>query len=398
MSVSINSLSVLMPGILHESIIAEENLYSRSDILLHSADKAITREILNKINNGQVYVKSEGKLARKSEAMVTKLKKPMPPRVIIADKNTTIARIASKTHQLSLHAYCDLMKLVKDLYKSGTIDTDNAETVERTIFELVGELLVKGNWHFNYSIYRTITNYEIVHSTNVALISAIIGNQMKMPPMQLSELIAGALAHDLERKKIPKEIRSKLDKLTEEEFEIVKRHTETSVTKEHLKVAIEQHHERWDGSGYPNKLEHKSIHIYAQIIAVADTYDALISRRPHRDAWHLHKAYNWIISRSGTDFSPTVIEAFKKAITLYPPSSIVILNTGDVGMVEKSIIGQPDLPEIKLLFNSVGVYYPSNTFRYLAQCENIFVMKLNPSKEENETDSEDRCLWVDIFK
>ncbi|MDR3602139.1 MAG: HD domain-containing protein [Desulfosporosinus sp.] len=394
MGISINSLSVLMPGILHESIIAEENLYSRNDRLLHAEGKALTKEILNRINSGQVYVRSNGELARRSANMVTQVKKPIQPRVV----TTHTARVVSKFHQLSIHTYCDLMKLVKNLYKSGAIDTDNVEKVERTIFELVGEILIKGNWYFNYNVYRTISNYEIVHSANVVLISVLIGNQLKMSPTQLSELMAGALAHDLERKNIPKEIRNKLGKLTQEEFEIVKKHTETSVTKEHLKVAIEQHHERWNGQGYPNKLAYKSIHIYAQIIAVADTYDALIARRPHRDAWYLHKAYNWIISRSGIDFSPEVIIAFKKAITLYPPSSIVILNTGDVGIVEKSIAGQPDLPEIRLLFNSAGEYYEANTTRNLSQYPDIFVIKLNPSKEETETSSENSCLWADIFK
>jgi len=207
----------------------------------------------------------------------------------------------------------------------------------------------------------------------------------------------GALAHDLGRKNMPKEIRNKLDKLTNEEFLLVKKHIETSTTKEHVRAAVEQHHERWNGQGYPNKLERKSIHIYAQIIAVADTYDALIARRPYRDAWYLHKAYNWILSRSGVDFSPEVIEAFKKAITLYPPSSIVTLNTGDIGIVEKSILEQPDLPEIRLLFNSSGKYYESNAIRDLSQHKDLFVKKLNPSKEENEVDSDSRCLWADIF-
>ena len=75
-----------------------------------------------------------------------------------------------------------------------------------------------------------------------------------------------------------------------------------------------QHHEKWDGTGYPKGLKNKEIHIYARIVAVADVFDALISKRPYKDAWPVDKAVENIIGESGAQFDPEVVAAFKKAL------------------------------------------------------------------------------------
>jgi len=190
-SISNSGLSILRTGILNESFVVEENLYSRTNVLLLAKGKGLTRELMDRISDSQVYVHSNGELARKSEqarkleqarksAELAKQLKQSKQNIQRSAGQVDKARIVSVTHQLSMPTYCDLLKLVKNLYQSGTIKTDNEGMVERAIFEIVGEIIIKGRWHLNYNVYRTISNYEIVHSANVALISVLIGSQMKM--------------------------------------------------------------------------------------------------------------------------------------------------------------------------------------------------------------------------
>ena len=125
--------------------------------------------------------------------------------------------------------------------------------------------------------------------------------------------------HDIGKIAIPHEILHKPGKLTDAEFEIMKTHT----TKAHdilrmsqrkyiraADVIAQQHHEKWDGSGYPNGLAGKDIHVYARIVALADVFDALIHKRKYKDAWTLQDALSYIINQKGIHFEPLLVDLF----------------------------------------------------------------------------------------
>jgi HD-GYP domain-containing protein (c-di-GMP phosphodiesterase class II) len=124
----------------------------------------------------------------------------------------------------------------------------------------------------------------------------------------------GALLHDIGKMGIPDAILQKPDKLTEAEWDIMKMHPVFArnmlerVT--YLKSALDIpycHHERWDGSGYPQGLKKEQIPIAARIFAVVDTWDALTSDRPYRAAWSMNEALEYIKSAAGTHFDPQVV-------------------------------------------------------------------------------------------
>ncbi|MCU4677444.1 response regulator [Catenovulum sp. 2E275] len=125
--------------------------------------------------------------------------------------------------------------------------------------------------------------------------------------------------HDIGKIAIPHDILHKPGKLTEAEFEIMKTHT----TKAHeilrmskrkyiqaADVIAQQHHEKWDGSGYPKGLAGKDIHVYARIVALADVFDALIHKRRYKDAWSLDDARTYIIEQKGRHFEPLLVDLF----------------------------------------------------------------------------------------
>lgn len=141
-----------------------------------------------------------------------------------------------------------------------------------------------------------------------------------------------------------------------------------------------QHHERWDGSGYPNGLSQNSIHPFAQIVAVADVFDALISDRPFRKALSLYSAYEWIFSAAGSLFNPGIVKIFDRVITLYPPGSMVELNTGESGQVMKTNRGQPHRPLVRLVFDSRGQYINDYVVKDLLECPSLFIKNLEYPK------------------
>jgi len=125
--------------------------------------------------------------------------------------------------------------------------------------------------------------------------------------------------HDIGKIAIPKEILHKPGKLTYDEFEIMKTHAEKG--KDFLKqsdrklfksagIIAYEHHEKWDGSGYPQGLKGDEIHIYARIVALADVFDALTHKRMYKESWDIYDAAEYIKSNSGSHFDPSLVNIF----------------------------------------------------------------------------------------
>lgn len=129
--------------------------------------------------------------------------------------------------------------------------------------------------------------------------------------------------HDIGKIAIPKEILHKPARLTDDEFTVMKTHTEKA--EEFLKyskrkimkgasIIASQHHEKWDGSGYPRGLKGEEIHIYGRIVALADVFDALTHKRQYKDEWSIEDAIEYIKQHDGTQFDPALIKIFLKHI------------------------------------------------------------------------------------
>jgi HD-GYP domain-containing protein (c-di-GMP phosphodiesterase class II) len=131
----------------------------------------------------------------------------------------------------------------------------------------------------------------------------------------------GALLHDIGKMGVPDRILLKPDKLTDEEWVIMREHPVHAYNLlshiEFLRPALNiphYHHEKWDGSGYPAGLKGERIPLEARIFAIIDVYDALISDRPYRPSWPRDKAIRYIHENSGSHFDPKVVEVFLKLL------------------------------------------------------------------------------------
>ncbi len=155
------------------------------------------------------------------------------------------------------------------------------------------------------------------HSERVADLAVRIGQAMKWGGQQLELLFRGGLLHDIGKIAIPLNILDKIEKLTDEEYTTIKTHPTISakilepieVYKDILPLVL-QHHERFDGKGYPVGLSGENIALGARILCVADVYDALISQRPYREGWNKEKVLKFMQDNRGIMFDPRVVDVF----------------------------------------------------------------------------------------
>ena len=155
------------------------------------------------------------------------------------------------------------------------------------------------------------------HTRRVVEISLKLARALGISEGELMQIRRGAMLHDIGKIGIPDDILRKPGKLTEEEWDIMRKHPVYAYNMispiEYLRPALDIpycHHERWDGTGYPRGLKEKEIPLSARLFSVADVYEALISDRPYRKAWTKEKALEYIRDESGTYFDPNIVEVF----------------------------------------------------------------------------------------
>ena len=167
--------------------------------------------------------------------------------------------------------------------------------------------------------------YTQEHIARVVAMSLAIGKRLSLSEEKLRTLEVGAALHDIGKIAIPDTVLNKPGKLTNEEFELIKEHAALGSDilqpvpfPPEVVEAVRHHHEKWDGTGYPDKLAGEKIPLMARIVAVADVYDALTSDRPYRAAWSHEKAMTFMSSQVGTHFNAEIFAAFEEAMAADP--------------------------------------------------------------------------------
>lgn len=220
----------------------------------------------------------------------------------------------------------------------------NVKSVKSLAEEIVDEILNNRETMINIIDLRNYDDYTYSHSLNVTVLSVVMGTALGLARSTIYDLAVGALVHDTGKMFIPKEILHKPSRLTDEEFEEIKKHSELGYRylcanfdiPEDSKIGTLQHHEKFSGGGYPMGIAGEDIHEFGRIISVADVYDALTSDRPYRGAMLPSDAIEYIMAGYGTMFDPTIVKAITQKVAPYPIGTCVRLSTGQEAIVVKN--------------------------------------------------------------
>lgn len=188
---------------------------------------------------------------------------------------------------------------------------------------------------------KTADEYTYTHSVNVSLLSMLIGKWLRMDLEKIREIVQAGLLHDIGKSMIPQELLNKPGNLTPEEYEEMKMHPYYGFRiaenmpglSEDIKKAILLHHEREDGSGYPLGLTGSQINEFAKIIAVADIYDAMTSKRIYRKKESVFGVLELLENNMYGILDTRIVRAFLTNIAAYYIGDMVRLNTGETGEI-----------------------------------------------------------------
>jgi putative nucleotidyltransferase with HDIG domain len=217
----------------------------------------------------------------------------------------------------------DWLDFLKAMANQAAVAMDNASLMEE---------LRTANLEMIQSYNATIQGWSAAlemrdietqgHSKRVTELTLKVARALGIPDHELEHVQRGALLHDIGKMGIPDDILLKPGDLSPDEWEIMRKHTiyakDLLSFVPFLKPALDiplYHHERWDGSGYPDGLCQENIPLAARIFAVVDVWDALLSNRPYRQAWKKEDATEYLLQQSGLQFDPQVVETFLKVIS-----------------------------------------------------------------------------------
>ncbi len=267
---------------------------------------------------------------------LNKLKAYNVPFIYVEDDIVEIEEISEE------RVYEDAFYNIKGIMESIRHDEKvDLVKLKETVNDMVHYILNDDMIFMTLTGIRDIDNYTFLHSVDVCIYSVITAKALNMDDDEIYELAMAALLHDVGKCKVPLSILNKPGKLSTEEFEVMKRHSINGleiagqipgISKKIARI-ICQHHEKWDGSGYPLGLKSYDIEFGARIISISDVYDALTSNRIYKKRFMPHEAAEYLMANNESQFDPRILHSFINSIAIYPKDIVVLLNTGEVARV-----------------------------------------------------------------
>lgn len=217
----------------------------------------------------------------------------------------------------------------------------------------------------NQQVYLSIQgirrkdHYTYLHLIDTSIFMILFGKTLNLGVKEIEDAAIAGLLHDIGKTQIRDSILLKPTKLTDEEMEIMKRHTIYGYDilknqlgyKEEIARVAKEHHERADGRGYPMRLKWDKVHLYSKMVAICDIYDAITAERIYKKAMLPHQAIEYLMSIAETQLQHSLVTKFIYNIAIYPIGTKVLLNTGEIGIVTNINKGFPLRPIIKILEN-----------------------------------------------
>jgi len=241
-----------------------------------------------------------------------------------------------------------------------------------------------------FDFYGERKDYLYSHSVNVSILSTNMGIALGFEESKLVDLCGSSLLHDIGMLRIPEEITNKASALSNGEYARIKEHPMHGLEilrniKDLTKSAADvvyQHHEKEDGSGYPEGKKGEDISDYAKVVAIIEVYECLTHPRPYRQKKCApYEAVKKIVQEERNSFDKNLLKTFFNVVTPYPLGSFVLLNSGEVGRVVEINENLPVRPIIEIYFNAEGKLPEQPTKVDLAKASVLFIEKAVDDRE-----------------
>ena len=262
-----------------------------------------------------------------------------------------------------------------------------AEAIGPLVNEISNSILRNPGALISLARLKTADDYTYMHSVAVCALMIALARQLGLDEQQTKEAGMAGLLHDLGKAMIPMDILNKPGKLTNEEFNIVKTHPEEGHklllaghgVSNFIKDVCLHHHEKIDGSGYPNRLNQETMSLFAKMGAVCDVYDAITSNRPYKAGWDPAESIKRMAEWKG-HFDPTIFQAFVKSLGIYPIGSFVRLESGKLGVVTEQSEQSLLKPKVKVFFSAKLLAYINPEIIDLARSAEKIAGRETPEK------------------
>ena len=313
---------------LQEGMILEEGVYGGRDVRMPLVAKnaILTKYLIDKLRiNG-----------------IKEVKVLMPvkgPNVMEVKRDPPV--ISPRLRHESINYISDLFAVAQGRFEDASLASKTIKQLDNVVDQLVSSLSAEGWSMVNITDLKSYDEYTYHHSLSVSVVSIAIAQHIGFAGKKLTQLGKCAMMHDIGKMQIPIQIINKSSKLDDDEFKVIMGHpskgavylTEKGIGDEELWAGVKHHHEKMDGTGYPDGLVGEEIPMMSRIISVADVYDALTSIRPYRKPMQPADALEYVMGGASTMFDFDVVTAFLEKIQPYPVGSLIELSDGVIAMV-----------------------------------------------------------------
>jgi putative nucleotidyltransferase with HDIG domain len=259
--------------------------------------------------------------------------------------------------------YTEAVSVAGSVWESAQTEGQPDATVARNMVDGLAQAVAQNRTALlALTTLKNYDNYTFTHMVNVSILMMGQARALGIDGALLREFGLAALMHDIGKVRTPLEVLNKPDKLTDDEFTIMKRHVvdgaeilrSTPDVPALAPVIAFEHHLRADGSGYPHGVKRPSLNLGTMLCGIADVYDAMRSQRAYQQAFPTDRILQVLKRNDGQQFDQHLVRRFVQLLGIYPVGNFVRLNTGEVGVVRQVHAPDPYRPQVRVVYDKGG--------------------------------------------